>query len=170
MNNKLTDLTTSHFIAGYKHHPDHEEIHWLCNHPEALDLIFSKDKHKAFVFDNEHIALNAINDILLAENRPWFTPVVENLPASPPVSAGETPQTPLQQIEANIHDYLKLFNERNHGRLKLFLTLNRQDNSIRGYGTGVKLGDAVINFVALLTVKGMKARCLDEHTFIVRID
>ena len=76
----------------------------------------------------------------------------------------------MQQTEAKINDYLKLFNERSNGRLKLFLTLNRKDNSIRGYGTGVKLNDAVINFVALLTVKGMKARCLDQHTFIVKIE
>jgi hypothetical protein len=170
LNNLASDLTTSRFIAGYKHHPDHEEIHWLCNHPESLDLIFSKDKNKAFVFDNEQIAMNAMNEILLAENHAWFSPVIESLPLAETQATLENHPLNLQQMEAKINDYLRLFNERTNSRLKLFLTLNRKDNSIRGYGTGVKLGDAVINFVALLAVKGMNARCLDQHTFIVKLD
>lgn len=166
----LTDLTSSNFIAGYKHHSDHEDIYWLCNHPESLDLIFSKDKTKAFIFAEEQAALSAIQEILIAENHSWYTPVVasfqpENL--SPTI---ENNQMNLQQMEAKINDFLKLFNERSNSRLKLFLTLNKKDNTIRGYGAGLKLNDAVINFVALLAIKGLKARCLDKHTFIVKVD
>ena len=167
----ITNTTTSQFIAGYKHTPDHEEIHWLCNHPESVDLIFSKDKTSAFVFDDEQTALTAIQEILNAENHAWYMPIIERLQleknSSAPINAaGMT----LEQTEEKIHEFLKLFNERSNSQLKLFLTANKKDNSIRGYGAGFKLGDAVMNFVALLTVKGLKARCLDNHTFIVKID
>lgn len=166
----MTDLPPPNFIAGYKHQPDQEDVHWLCNHPESLDLIFSKDKTKAFVFDDEQAALTAIQEILLAENHSWYTPVVENAQPENSLPATENSGMNLQQTEAKIKEYLKLFNERSNSRLKLFLTSNKKDQSIRGYGAGFKLGDAVINFVALLTVKGMKTRCLDKHTFIVKID
>jgi hypothetical protein len=164
----MTDLAPA-FIAGYKHHPEQEEIYWLCNHPKSVDLIFSKDKNTAFVFDDELSALSSMNEILIAENHSWYTTVVE--PFQLAVSAKqENKQLSLQQAEAKINEYLQLFNERSHNRLKLFLTLNKKDHSIRGYGTGINLGDAVINFVALLAIKGMRAQCLDKHTFIVKVD
>lgn len=166
----ITDLTKKHFIAGYKHNPDQEEIHWLCNHPESLDLIFSKDKNAAFVFDDEQAALTAIAEILTAENHSWYTPVIESSQPENAPLATEIGSMNLEQAEEKINEFLKLFNERSNSQLKLFLTANNKDNSIRGYGAGFKLGDAVINFVALLAVKGMKARCLDKHTFIVKID
>lgn len=166
---RITDLTTANFIAGYKHHPDHEDVFWLCNHPESLDLIFSKDKTTAFTFEDEQAALTAIQQILAAENHSWYTPIVENFQAAQSASTPENEQLNLKQMEAKINEYLKLFNERSNSRLKLFLTLNKKENSIRGYGAGVKLGDAVINFVALLAIKGISARCLDRHTFIVKL-
>lgn len=166
----ITDITTPRFIAGYKHNPDQEEIHWLCNHPESLDLIFSKNKTAAFIFEDEHTALTAIVDILAAENHSWYIPIVENLQPENSSESTENGGMTLKQTEEKIKEFLKLFNERSNSHLKLFLTANKKENSIRGYGAGFKLGDAVINFVALLTVKGMKARCLDKHTFIVKID
>lgn len=166
----ITDLIKPTFIAGYKHNPDQNDIHWLCNHPESLDLIFSKDKTAAFIFDDEQTALTAIQEILAAENHSWYTTVVESCQSENASPASETEGMSLQQAEAKIKEYLKLFNERGNSRLKLFLTANKKEHSIRGYGAGFKLGDAVINFVALLTVKGMKARCLDKHTFVVKID
>jgi hypothetical protein len=157
------------FIAGYKYHPDHEEIYWLCNHPESLDLIFSKDKSKAFVFEDELIALTEINEILAAENRPWFTPVVESQTETF-ARTTKTKAMSLLETEAKIKEFLKLFNERSNSGLDLFLTLNKQENSIRGYGKSLKLGDAVANFVALLAIKGIKAQSLDQYTFIVKLD
>lgn len=166
----MSHLTTAKFIAGYKHNPEQEQIHWLCNHPESLDLIFSKDQTTAFTFEDEATALTAIQEILSAENHSWYTPIVQNFQLQNLSPATENNAINLQQLEAKINEFLKLFNERNNSRLKLFLTLNKKDNSIRGYGAGFKLGDAVINFVALLTVKGLKARCLDKHTFIVKLE
>ncbi len=166
----INDLTTPQFIAGYKHNPEQEEIHWLCNHPESIDLIFSKDKTGAFIFDDEQTALTAIAEILNAENHSWYTPIVESCQPESHSFSAEIGNMNLQQTEAKIKEFLKLFNERSNSQLKLFLTANKKENSIRGYGAGFKLGDAVMNFVALLTVKGMKARCLDKHTFIVKID
>lgn len=166
----MTDLTSTHFIAGYKHNPEQEEIHWLCNHPESVDLIFSKNKTTAFVFDDEQAALTAITEILTAENHSWYTPIVESSQSESLSNATETSGMNLEQTEAKIKEFLKLFNERSNSQLKLFLTANKKENSIRGYGAGFKLGDAVINFVALLTVKGLKAKCLDKHTFVVKVD
>lgn len=165
-----TDLATYQFIAGYKHNPDQEEIHWLCNHPESLDLIFSKNKTAAFAFEDEQSALTAIQEILAAENHAWYTPIVENCQPENSSAATEIDHLSLEQTEAKIKEFLALFNERSNSQLKLFLTTNKTENTIRGYGAGFKLGDAVMNFVALLTVKGMKARCLDKHTFIVKLD
>lgn len=165
-----TDLLPTLFIAGYKHNPDQEEIHWLCNHPESIDLIFSKHKSAAFTFDDEPTALAAIKGILTAENHEWYTPVIENLAIENSTATSKNDDMSLEQTEEKIHEFLKLFNERSNSQLKLFLTANKKDNSIRGYGAGFKLSDEVINFVALLTIKGLKARCLDKHTFVVKID
>jgi hypothetical protein len=166
----LTNLITANFIAGYKHQPDHDDVYWLCNHPESLDLMFSKNKSTAFIFNDQQTAEQAIEEILIAENHSWYTPVVENFqPENSSLNHATIPMNP-RQAEVKINEFLKLFNERSNSRLKLFLTFNKKDNSIRGYGTGIKLGDAVINFVALLAIKGMKARCLDQHTFIIKLD
>ena len=128
----VPNLTNSSFIAGYKHHPDQEDIYWLCNHPESLDLIFSKDKTTAFIFDQEQIALCAINEILIAENHSWYTAVVKAFQQECQPATAENKSMNLAQTEAKINSFLKLFNERSNSHLELYLTMNQKDNSIRG--------------------------------------
>ena len=166
----MTDLTSFHFVAGYKHTPEQPETLWLCNHPESLDLIFSKNKASAFVFEDEQTALTAMTSILLADNHPWYTPVVEQEQPELISAATGKHYAGLKHAEEKIREALRLFNERSNSHLKLFLTVDKAENSIRGYGTGFKLGDGIINFVALLSVKGMKARCLDKHNFVVKVE
>lgn len=166
----ISQITKTNFIAGYKRDSKQEDIYWLCNHPQSLDLIFSKEESKAFIFDDELNALMAIKEILVAENRPWFVPIVKNF-QPPPVAMAQKNQTmTLEQTELKIKEFLKLFNERSHNRLELFLTLNRKDKTIRGYGTGVKAGEAVSHFVALLAIKGLKVQSLEQHIFVVKIE
>jgi hypothetical protein len=166
----MSSLLNQNFIVGYKHHAEQEDVYWLSNHPESVDLIFSKDKATAFVFDDELEALTAIKQILMAENHSWYTTVVEKLQAEPLRTPLENKMMTLAQAEAKINEFLKLYNERSNSRLELYLTLNKKDNSIRGYGNSRKIGDAITNFVALLAIKGMKAQCLNSHTFEVKID
>jgi hypothetical protein len=166
----LTDFTPPYFIAGYKHHPEQETVYWLCNHPESIDLIFSKNKNTAFTFDHEQLAVTAIEEILIAENHPWYTPVVIPFEQENPSMTLDNTSMNLKQAEAKINDFLQLFNERSNSGLELYLTLNKKENSIRGYGSNRKIGDAVSNFVALLAIKGMKAHCLNSRTFEVKID
>lgn len=162
--------STISFIAGYRHGADHKAIYWLCNHPKSLDLLFSEDKTKAFVFEEELIALHTINQILLSENQFRGVPVVESLQLENPSLIIKRKLTKLEQAEAKINAFLKLFNERSNSRLVVFLTLDEKNNIIRGYGSGSKLGDEITNFLALLAIKRMKAQRLDKDTFIVTLD
>ena len=166
----MSSVLNPSFIAGYKHQENQYDVYWLTNHPEAVDLLFSKDKSNAFVFADELDALTSIKQILIAENHPWYTPVVEKFQAELPRVEPEPKAMTLEEAEAKINEFLQLFNERSNSRLQLYLTLNRKENSIRGYGSSRKIGDAITNFVALLAIKGMKAQCLNSHTFELKLD
>ncbi len=77
----------------------------------------------------------------------------------------------LKLTELKINNLLKLFNERTGNKLELVLTLNEQDNSLRGYAaTGLRTGEEVIHFIDLLKLKGVKAKSLQAHSFIVEIE
>ncbi len=77
----------------------------------------------------------------------------------------------LKLTELKIKNLLKLFNERTGNKLELVLTLNEQDNSLRGYAaTGLRTGEEVIHFIDLLKLKGVKAKSLQAHSFIVEIE
>ncbi|MDQ7091151.1 MAG: hypothetical protein Q9M50_11000 [Methylococcales bacterium] len=77
----------------------------------------------------------------------------------------------LKLTELKINTLLKLFNERTGHKLELVLTLNEQDNTLRGYAaTGFRTGEEVIHFIDLLKLKGVKAKPLQEHNFIVHVD
>ena len=76
----------------------------------------------------------------------------------------------LKLTEFKINSLLKLFNERTGHNLQLFLTLNKQDHTIRGYATGLKNGEEVEHFIDLLNIKGVKAKPLQEHSFIVQVE
>jgi hypothetical protein len=166
----MSEISKMGFITGYKRDSNQEDIYWLCNHPQSVDLIFSKEQGTAFVFENELTALESIKEILLAENRPWFVPIVQDFQSPIVATEIQSQAVSLEQTAAKIETFLKLFNERSHNRLELFLTLNKKDKTIRGYGTGIKIGDAVSHFVALLAIKGLKVQYLGKYTFIVSID
>jgi hypothetical protein len=53
-----------------------------------------------------------------------LTPIIENFQPDNALPASETGGMNLQQSEAKINEYLKLFNERSNSQLKLFLTAN----------------------------------------------
>jgi len=77
----------------------------------------------------------------------------------------------LKLTELKIKNLLKLFNERTGNKLELVLTLNEQDNSLRGYAaTGLRTGEEVIHFIDLLKLKGVKAKSLQDHSFIVEVE
>lgn len=77
----------------------------------------------------------------------------------------------LKSTELKINTLLKLFNERTRNKLELVLTLNKQDNSLRGYAaTGLRTGEEVIHFIDLLKLKGVKAKSLQDHSFIVEVE
>jgi len=70
-----------------------------------------------------------------------------------------------------INTLLKLFNERTGNKLELVLTLNGQDSSLRGYAaTKLRTGEEVIHFIDLLKLKGLKAKSLQDHSFIVEVE
>lgn len=158
------------FIAGYKCDKNQEDTNWLCNHPASTELIFSKDESKAFAFEREKEAMLVITKMLIADNRPWFTPVTKNVAADNAAAKTDAEQMTLEQTEAKINDLLKLFNERSNSHLQLFLTLNKENNSLRGYGSGLKLGEEVPHFVALLAVKGMKVKQEGKTIFTVYVE
>lgn len=158
----------STFIAGYKCSENQTDTLWLCTHPESLDLIFSKDESKAFIFKLEKQALAAITKILIADNRFLFIPVVKDVQLENPATPVHSVVT-LEQTEVKIKELLVLFNERSNSQLQLFLTLNQEDNTIRGYGSGLKLGEAVPHFVTLLAIKGMKVQQVEQNVFTVHL-
>jgi hypothetical protein len=167
----MSELMKSTFIAGYKCSENQTDTLWLCTHPESLDLIFSKDENKAFIFKLEKQALAAITKILIADNRFLFIPVAKAVHLENPAAPEHNHSAvTLEQTEAKIKELLVLFNERSNSQLQLFLTLNQEDNTIRGYGSGLKLGEAVPHFVALLAIKGMKVQqVVEQNVFTVHI-
>jgi hypothetical protein len=77
----------------------------------------------------------------------------------------------LKLTELKINSLLKLFNERTGNKLELVLTLNEQDNSLRGYAArGLRTGEEVIHFIDLLKLKGVKAKSLQNHSFIAKVE
>ncbi len=76
----------------------------------------------------------------------------------------------LKMTEYKINSLLELFNDRTGNELQLVLTLNKQDYTVRGYGTGLRTGEEVQHFVDLLNIKGLKAKSLQEHSFIVEVE
>lgn len=166
----MNELIKSTFIAGYKCDENQTDTLWLCTHPDALDLIFSKEESKAFLFKLEKQALAAITKILIADNRFLFVPVVKTIAVNHHQSATpENNPSTLEQTEHKIKELLALFNERSNSQLQLFLTLNAEENSIRGYGSGLKLGETVPHFVALLAIKGMKVQQIGQDVFTVHV-
>jgi len=159
----------SSFIAGYKHDENQVDILWLCTHPQSKDLIFSKDENAAFVFTEQAQAMNAMSKILIAEKRFLFIPVTKELPPESYFNETANPIT-LAQMEVKITELLKLFNERSNSHLELFLTLNEEDNSIRGYGSGLKIDEAVTHFVALLAIKGLHVKQVEKTIFAVQLN
>jgi|JFJP01.1.fsa_nt_gi hypothetical protein len=159
----------SSFIAGYKHDENQLDILWLCTHPQSKDLIFSKDENAAFVFTEQALAMNAMSKILIAEKHFLFIPVTKELPPDNHLNETENPIT-LAQMEVKITELLKLFNERSNSHLQLFLTLNDEDNSIRGYGLGLKIDEAVTHFVALLAIKGLQVKQVEKTIFVVQLE
>ncbi len=77
----------------------------------------------------------------------------------------------LKLAELKINSLLKLFNERTGNKLELVLTLNERDNSLRGYAaTKLRTSEEVIHFIDLLKLKGLKAKSLQNHNFIVKVE
>ena len=77
----------------------------------------------------------------------------------------------LKLTELKVNSLLKLFNERTGNKLELVLTLNKQDNSLRGYAaTGLRTGEEIIHFIDLLKLKGVKAKSLQAHSFIAKVE
>ncbi len=166
----MSELLKLNFIAGYKRDENQEDILWLCTHPESVDLIFSKDERKAFVFEQEEKAMNAMSKILIADKHLLYIPITKQVDSeNQSVSLGERIVT-LEQAETKINELLKLFNTRSNSELQLFLTLNRENHTIRGYGSGLKIGDTVTHFVTLLAVKGMRVKQVEKNIFMVHIE
>ncbi len=166
----MSEPLKSIFIAGYKSNENQADTIWLCNHPESLDLIFSKDESKAFGFKLEKQALAAITKILIADNRFLFIPITKAVLSPTQAGVGDNALVSLEQMECKIKELLVLFNERSNSQLQLFLTLNPEDHSIRGYGSGVKSKDEIPHFVALLAIKGIKALQLEHDVFSVHLN
>jgi hypothetical protein len=165
----MNKLIKPKFIAGYKCDKDQEDTFWLCNHPSSTELIFSKDETKGFAFDREKEALLAMTKLLITDNRFWFIPVVKAVSNENQPGVAEERMS-LEQTEAKIKALLQLFNERSNSQLELFLTLNKENNTLRGYGSGAKLGEEVPHFVALLAVKGMKVKQEGKSIFTVYVE
>lgn len=76
----------------------------------------------------------------------------------------------LKHTEFKIKTSLKLFNERTNSNLELVLTLNKQDSTLRGYATRLKTDEELEHFIDLLNIKGVKAKSLQKHSFIVDVE
>ena len=73
----------------------------------------------------------------------------------------------LKLLEIKINDLLTLFKERTGNKLELFITLDEKTNSLRGYASHFKTEEEIIHFLDLLHIKGIKAKSLQEHSFII---
>ncbi len=166
----MSDAVSPNFIVGYKRDPHQEDILWLSSHPDAQDLIFSKNENNAFLFTQEEAATIAMTKILIADNLPSLIPITKQVQPSQQPALIKMQSLSLEQIAANIEELLKLFNQRTNNQLVLFLTLNPDEKSIRGYSSERKQTDALTHFVNLLSVKGMKVKQVSACIFTVFVE